>query len=81
MYQTAVYLHLWQALLQHVRIPEMQVFPAYDPLLSLDKRGHSCEAAALAYEERMRSVLGAENGLPALDLVPTSTNPKPKTLN
>ena len=52
-----------QALLQHVRIPEMQVFPAYDPLLSLDKRGHTCEAAALAYEERMRSVLGDDNGL------------------
>ena len=58
-----------QVLLQHVRIPEMQVYPAYDPLLSLDKRGHTCEAAALAYEQRMRSVLGEDNGIPALDVL------------
>jgi 6-phosphogluconolactonase/glucosamine-6-phosphate isomerase/deaminase len=58
-----------QVLLQHVRIPEMQVYPAYDALLSLDKRGHTCEAAALAYEQRMRSVLGEDNGIPALDVV------------
>jgi 6-phosphogluconolactonase/glucosamine-6-phosphate isomerase/deaminase len=58
-----------QALLQHVKIPEMQVFPAYDPMLPLDKRGHTCEAAALAYEQRMRSVLGEEDGFPLLDVV------------
>ena len=35
------------ALLQHVSIPEMQVFPAFDPALSLDKRGNTCEACLL----------------------------------
>ena len=57
------------ALLQHVSIPEMQVFPAFDPALSLDKRGHTCEAAALAYEQRIRAVLGgSETEVPVLDV-------------
>jgi len=30
----------------------------YDASLNLDRRGYACEVCALAYEERMRAVLG-----------------------
>ncbi len=42
------------AFLQHVSIPEMQVFPAYDPASDLDDKGSSCESAALNYEKQVR---------------------------
>ncbi len=42
------------ALLQHISIPEMQVFPAYDPASELDDKGSSCESAALNYEKQAR---------------------------
>ena len=40
-------------LLQHVSIPENQVFPEYDPSADLDDKGSTCESAALRYEKQV----------------------------
>ena len=43
------YFKVNRELLQHISIPETQVFPAYDAAADLDELGSTCENAALKY--------------------------------
>ncbi len=61
------------ALLQHISIPEMQVFPAYDPSSELDDKGSSCENAALNYEKQVSFGWAL--------ILPDSQPPSPPALN
>jgi len=62
--------------LQFVRIPELQVFPAYDEEVRLDALDHKCEPAAALYEQRVRAALGVPTDeLPAIDVVLAGCGP------
>jgi len=60
--------------LEYVRIPELQVFPAFNSDISADDMGNVCELAAVDYEHRMRDCLGEDEMIPVIDLVVLSSD-------
>lgn len=68
------YRQMNEIFLEKVRIPELQVFPAFNSDIFADDKGNFCERAAVDYEQRMRECLGEGEKIPVVDLVVLSSD-------